>query len=264
MEAIVFDNDVVRQSILFDSCADTLLNISNRDYPNRYNFDSRIKCLDIDSYERNVCGQNPDNTVDAVIGICNCKNDKRKTMHRLMLLELRMDYESNRNLSITQMNKKVAHTRNLLGGDILIDPNNYFLFDDAVSEQIKRWFANKRVEGGSFKNCVAWSVNDFKTNVISYDDLPYTPQYDKEKIIKELSSFADNGNWDKLFSGFKFWLNKAKNIQYVNNREYENLSDALYEAWKHFNSKDTQLLNDDDMLEKLILEEDIETIIRHS
>ena len=201
MEAIVFDNGVIRQCSLFDSCGETLLNVSNRDYPGRYSFDSRIECLDIDSYERNVCGQNPENTVDAVIGVCNCKNNKRKTLCRLLLLELRMDYESNRNLSVTQMTRKVAHTKELLGGDILIDANSFFIFDNAVSEQAKRWFANKRKEGGSFKNCFAWSVNDFYTNVISYDDLPYTPQYDKERIIKELSSFVDKSDWDKFFSG---------------------------------------------------------------
>lgn len=261
MEPIVFDNDVIRQSTLFDRCANTLHNLSNRDYPNRYSFDVRIECLDMDVYERSVCGQNPDNTVDAVIGVCNCKNDKRKTLHRLMLLELRMDYESNRNLSVTQMTRKVAHTRDLLGSDVPIENNSFFIFDNAVSEQVKRWFVSKRNEGGSFKKCIAWSVNDFYANVISYDDLPYTPLYDKEAIINELSSFVDKSNWKKLFSGLNYWLGKAKNLQYANKREYENLSEAIYDVWGYFNSKDPVLLDEDDALEKLILEDDIKTII---
>ena len=262
MEAMVFDNDIIRQSTLFDSCTDTLQNVSNKDYPDRYSFDSRIECLDIDAYERNVCGENPDNTVDAVIGVCNCKNDKRKTMPRLMLLELRMDYESNRNLSVSQMTKKVAHTRDLLGGDVLIEPNSYFIFDNAIGEQVKRWFASKKKEIGSFKNCFAWSVKDFCTNVISYDDLPYTPQHDKKKIIKELFSFIDNENWKNVFSGLTYWLDMAKRFQYTNKWEFENLAEAIRTVWEYFNIKNPDLLNEDDVLQKLILEEDIETIIR--
>lgn len=261
MEAIVFDNGVVCQSPLYDRCADTLQNVAQQDYPGRYSFDSRIECLDIDSYERNVCGGNPDYTVDAVIGVCNCKNDKRKTLNRLMLIELRMDYENTHNLSVTQMIRKITHTKDLLGGDILIDSNSYFVFDDAVGEQVKRWFANKANERSEFKNCVAWSVTDFCTNVISYDDLPYTPLYDKDEIIKSLCSFIENDNWNKLFPALRYWLKKAKDFQYKNNHEYENLSEAICTAWECFNSKDPSL-GDDDEFEKLILEEDIETIIR--
>ena len=258
---IVFDNNVIRQSELFNSCAETLQNVSNRDYPNRYSFDSRIECLDMDAYERNVCGQNPDNTVDAVIGVCSCKNDNRKTMPRLMLLELRMDYESSRNLSVTQIVKKVEHTRNLLGVDIPVETNSFFIFDNAISHQVKRWFVSKRNAGGRLKNCFAWSVDDFNTNILSYDDLPYTPLYNKDEIIKELSSFVDKSNWNKLFKGLNFWLDKAKHLQYINNLEYENLSEAIRESWKYFNSKNPNLENEDDILDKLILEDDIETII---
>ena len=261
MEAIVFDNDVVRRCPLFSKCADLLQNVSNRDYPGRYYFDSRIECLDIDAYEKNVCGGNPDNTVDAVIGICNCKNDKRKTCHRLMLIEFRMDYESTHNLSVTQMIRKVAHTKDLLGGSIQIDTNSFFIFDNAISEQAKRWFANKSNEEGAFKNCVAWSVNDFHTNVASYDDLPYTPIFEKDKIVEEVCVLIDEENWKKFFPALRFWMNKAKNFQYTNNREYEIISEAIYEVWEYLNTKNPQL-SDDEEIDRLILKEDIETIIR--
>ena len=261
MEAIVFDNDVVSQCALFNRCADFLQNVSDRDYPGRYNFDSRIECLDIDYYERMVCGGNPDNTMDAVIGVCDCKNDKRKTFHRLMLIEFRMDYVSTNNLSVTQMVRKVGHTKNLLGGGVQIDTNSFFIFDDNISEQAKRWFANKSNEGGAFKNCVAWSVNDFCTNVVSYDDLPYTPLFDKEKIVTDICSLIDKGKWNSVFRTFRYWLDKIKFYQYVNNREAECLSEAVCEAWDFFKSKNPSL-NDDEEIERLILEEDIETIIR--
>ncbi len=261
MEAIVFDNEVIRQSAVFNRCVDSLLNVSNRDYPGRYNFDSRIECLDVDYYERMVCGGNPDNTVDAVIGVCNCKNDKRKTLHRLMLIEFRMDYVSTNNLSVTQMVRKVVHTKDLLGGGVQIDTNSFFIFDDAISEQAKRWFANKSNEGGAFKNCVAWSVNDFCTNVVSYEDLPYTPLFDKEKVVTEICALVDKGRWNSVFRAFRYWLDKIKYYQCTNKREFENLAAAVCEAWSYFNLKKSSL-NDDDEIERLILEEDIGTIIR--
>ena len=260
MEAIVFDNSIVRESALYCSCADTLFNVSNRDYPNRYSFDVRIECLDMDSYEKNVCKGNPDNTVDAVIGVCNCTNDKRKTLKRLMLIEFRMDYQNLHNLSVTQMNKKVLHTRRLLGGDIYIDTNNYFIFDNCIGEQAKRLFANKANEVGSFKNCIAWSVNDFCTNVCSYDDLPYIPKFKKTEIVKDMCSIIDNGELVKLLRSFQYWLDNAKNLQYTNYREYDNISEALCEVWKYLKTKNFDL-NEDEELELLILKDDLQMIL---
>ena len=71
----------------------------------------------------------------------------------------------------------------------------------------------------------------------------------------------ENDNWNKLFPALRYWLQKAKDFQYKNNHEYENLSEAICTVWECFNSKDPSL-GDEDEFEKLILEEDIETIIK--
>ena len=93
MAAVVFDNTIIFKHPFYPKCKATLQDISDRDYSSgSYQFDPRIECLDMDVYERVICQGNPDKTVDAVIGICTCGSDKRKSNPRLMLIELRMDY----------------------------------------------------------------------------------------------------------------------------------------------------------------------------
>lgn len=64
MEPIVYDNDILRKHSLYPHCCNTLQNVSNRDYPNRYSFNPQIECLDIDPYEKKIHSGHPNNTKD--------------------------------------------------------------------------------------------------------------------------------------------------------------------------------------------------------
>lgn len=260
MEGIIFDNTVIQKSALYPIYAKALQEISDRDYPNRYCFDSRIHCLDIDSYEKSIHKRTPDNTVDAVIGICTCTNDKRKTAPRLLLIELRMDYKSTHNLSVTQMSRKVEYTKKLLGADIPVDKNCYFIFDNDVSEQMKRWFANKTKERANFKNSQAWSVDDFCRNIVSYDDLPYKALHDAGAILRNFQNLIDQKNWMGLFSSMRFWVEKAGGYKYSNIREYQNVVEVIGRGWQMLVLQDSQL-NENEELEKMILEDDIKVLL---
>lgn len=261
MEGIIFDNTVIQKSALYPIYAKTLQEISHRDYPNRYIFDTRINCLDIDTYEKTIHKSNANNTVDAVIGICTCTNDKRKTAPRLLLIELRMDYKSTRNLSATQMNKKVKYTKELLGADILLDKNNYFIFDKSVIYQMKRWFATKASEIADFKNNQAWSVEDFCSNIVSYDDLPYKALNDTDIIMQNFQSLIDQKNWIGLFSSLRYWIDKAGGYKYSNIREFQNIVEVICMGWQNFELQEPQL-NENEELERIILKEDIEVLLK--
>lgn len=260
MEPIVFDNEVIRQSALYEKCANTLLGVSNRDYPGKYIFDSRIECLDIDTYEKMIHGKNADKTMDAVIGICTCRYDKRKTSPRLLLVELRMDFKSSHNLSVGKMNRKVTYTRDLLGAEISIDPHNYFIFDNSVREQVKRWFARKANEGGGFKYNVAWSVDDFCVNIQSFDDLPYKPINQKEEIMQNVSIYVAMKDWNKLFAVVEFWLNRAKKYKYSNIYEFNNVKEFICEIWQKFKFQDIEL-NENEELDVLLIEEELNRVL---
>lgn len=60
-------NETVREHSLYRLCPALLNGVSNRDYPGSDYFDTRIECLDMDSYEKKVMHKaQADNTVDAV------------------------------------------------------------------------------------------------------------------------------------------------------------------------------------------------------
>lgn len=110
-------NETVREHSLYRLCPALLNGVSNRDYPGSDYFDTRIGCLDMDSYEKKVMHKaQADNTVDAVIGVGTYHNN-RAVDARLLLVEFRMGYESTGNLSKTEMERKVVYTKSLLGGE---------------------------------------------------------------------------------------------------------------------------------------------------
>lgn len=261
MDPIVFDNTVVQKHTLYRSCAKSLQQICDRDYAaGKYLFDSRIECLDMDSYERAFCCGEPDKTVDAVIGISTCRNDKRKVNSRLMLIEFRMGYKSVATLSASDLVEKVQHSKDLLGQTVAIDKYCYFIFDEGICEQAKRWLSNKAIERADVKGWVAWSVRDFKSNVLSYDDLPYRPIHDLDTIRREARMCMSNGDVTALFKLQTYWMSVAAKYKYSNIYEYESLKVVLNDVWYEF--KQSQFaLTDDEFLDMEILQEEIKTML---
>ena len=144
---MIYDNHVVREHSLYARCPSTLNEISNRDYPGTDYFNPDIIGLDMDDYERRTCYGHANNTVDAVIGICTCQN-KKKSSPRLLLVELRMGYEKANNLSKSEMERKILHTKELLSAEKTINRESVFIFDERVAAQARHWFAQRSAEGG--------------------------------------------------------------------------------------------------------------------
>lgn len=260
MDPTVFDNTVIQGHTLYCDCADMLQQVCNRDYDvGKYIFNSQIECLDLDSYERSLCRGDADKTVDSVIGISTCSNDKRKVNSRLMLIEFRMGYKSVATLSATELAGKVQHSKDLLGQTVAIDQYCYFIFDDGIAEQVKRWFFNEANKRSDVKGFVAWSVRDFNNNVLSYDDLPYKSIHDLEAIRCTAKAYMGNGEVKAFLKFLTYWIGVAAKYKYSNKYEYESLVVVVNEIWREFKRLQFDM-TDDEILDMEILQEDINII----
>lgn len=255
MEPIVYNNDFLKRHSLYRHCASTLNAVSERDYPKKNYFDTRIECLDMDTYEKK-CGGNADCTVDAVIGISNCVN-KVTSSHRLLLVELRMLYVNANNLSKTELEQKIKHTKDLLGSELTIDKNSIFIFTNNVAPQARSVMSRLMQGSKQLKTFLVWSVSDFNNNIKSIDDMPYNPIYPPAKICKELDTFVKKQQWKQLFDKVSFWKKYALNIRYNNSFEYESLSKTIYDWWIMFRKNNPCLANEDDELDAQIADEEV-------
>ena len=131
MENWIYNNSVVEKHSLYPLCNSTLNEVSNRDYPNTNYFNPNIKCLDMDTYEKNILRKSYANhTADAVIGISTYENNQELNP-RLLLIELRIGYESTSNLSKTEIEAYLKERFNLR--QVLWLEDGYLAGDDTDS-----------------------------------------------------------------------------------------------------------------------------------
>lgn len=261
MEPSVYNNEIVSKHTLYVLCASTLNEVSERDYPGKNYFDPQIACLDMDSYETSVSHGNADSTTDAVIGISTCVN-KVMSEHRLLLVELRMRYQSANTLSKGDLESKVSHTRELLDGELTIEHENVFVFNEKVAPQARHKIESWKHEGGLVTSFKVFSVMEFCNNVKSIDDMPYTPKYDPVQLCNELDSYVKACEWSQLFGKLNFWLNVAGNVRYSNIFEYESLQQTVMGWWKQFCAQHPTWNNENDELDALIMDEEIQTVLK--
>lgn len=256
MEQIIFNNYVIRRHQLYNRCHELIQNVSDRDYPNKYSFNLEIECLDIDAYVKGTHPEQSRSSVDAVIGICSCRNDRTQINERLLLLEFRMDYKNINNLSSTELIRKIEGTIDILGYDIKINDEYYFLFDNGVINQVKSWFNRKKCEKPNFKYYIAWSVDDFNNNVLSIDDIPYKPIHNEEIISNDIIKYAEMKDWKEYIKIISYWFSVASQYKYKNKHEFNNIKEILLKYWRKYDIDDTKL-NENDKLDLQILREDI-------
>lgn len=255
MDLWIYNNKVVQRHSFYPLCKSTLNDVSNRDYPNTDFFNPDIECLDMDTYEKNILRRDqPNHTVDAVIGIANYENNHAHNS-RLLLVELRINYKSVSNISKSEIEGKVTHTKALLGGEICINKESIFIFNNELISQAKWWFNREKRTGGEFAHCEAWSIKEFSTNIKSIVDLPYQPTYKEEDIINDIQQYEKKSDWMSFLKQIKFWCNKSEEFRYCNRQEYDYIKNIITKVWTEFKRKKYQF-NDNEELEKLILEED--------
>ena len=260
MVETIYDNNTLKRHSLYSQCRTSLNDISIRDYGKGRYFDVQIECLDMDTYETAICHGQPDCTVDAVIGIADC-NNKQKNNFRLLLVELRLDYKSADNLSKSNLESKVTHTKDLLGPEVPINKESVYVFSDDVSERARHWVESRKKEGGELKNFVVNSLTAFNANIRSYDSLPYIPINNPKTIVTGLLKLLDNKKYHDFTIQFRYWVKQREYYRYRNAFESSNIEHILVDVWKYASTISKEFSDDDEELEFMILEEDVDSLI---
>lgn len=178
----------------------SLSDISERDYPNRNYIADSIEALDLDSYETSLQGRDNDCTVDAVLGICNERQGK-PCNPRHLLVELRMDYKSTKNLSPSDIRQKDVHSRDLLKACVdrtPIDPSLCLLFDNSIIFQAERWLSRIQSEHSYANTWLVFSPLAFCNYVNVNKDFPYTPKAATIDIVSRFRANLDTPDLDIL------------------------------------------------------------------
>ncbi len=261
MEQWIYNNQLVERHSIYTLCGSTLNEVSNRDYPNSNYFNPDIRCLDVDYYEKVVSHKSQaDNTVDAVIGISSFENN-RATNPNLLLIELRINYQSANTLSKTEMERKVKHTKALLGGESPIKKESFFIFNDKVAPQAEYWFFQQSQTGGELKNCIVCSTTQFPDIIKAISDFPYTPINNKENIQSSVQPSYKKNDWKNFIKTVKYWCTTAYKYQYKNPSEFKHIKEVITAIWQDFKQAG-YTLNEEESFEMEFLEEDFPFLIK--
>lgn len=208
---IVFDNAVVVSHDSYRKGYSSKLNdLSIRDYKTG-GFNDKIICIDLDRYERSEFPQLLNNTMDAAIGISNLHNNRRVSQ-RLLLVELRLGYKSDGTLSGTELRRKSSHSRELLGMDVAIDSDDYFIFDNKIIEKSRRTVNNLAIENGYADRWHCLTVEEFNNFIQDAEYIPYIPYNSPEGIADEIMTCGKD--IDCLINISSKWIEEAR--KYVN------------------------------------------------
>lgn len=261
MEGLAFDNGIITAHPLYAQCGCTLDALSKKDYPDEDFFDKSIECLDMDAYETQVCHGNQDYTMDAVMGVKNFSGN-RFGNPSLLLVELRMDYKSEKNLSKTGLEKKINHTKVLLGSSVPINEPCYFIFRPGVIQRVRRWFRDKSNEGGTLRQGRPLSTHEFSELIKPESAYPYTPITDTVLLGKELCRLLPEAAYIAFIRKIEYWLKQAMayRLRY-NHQECNSIMEVLIGVWNEFRIS-SSLLSDEERLEAEILEEDYGAIMQ--
>ena len=203
MATVIFDNEIVESHRLYPSCGSSLSQISERDYPQKEYFSKRIVVLDLDSYESEHAKGNKQKTVDAVIGVADFT--KKRTNRRLQLMELRLGYESEENLSVNDLKEKVSCSLAIVGLDIPVEKVVLFVFREEVVHEAKRWIEeNGRVCSGR-KKWMAVSPMEFSKSVVFEEELPYIPENDYSEVRRVIRDKLTREDWNGYLDLLDYW-----------------------------------------------------------
>lgn len=205
MATRIFDNEIVRAHPIYKDAPSSLADVSKRDY-SQNPFDSRIECLDMDCYESNFVnhGSN-DSTMDVTMGVADYDGN-RKSNSTLLMVELRLGYQSMRNVKAESLNKKVLHTLDLLNpAEYSVSKDAVFVFAEDVLQQARSWLARFGHSNHTGKDWVVMSPQIFNKAYMCVEDVPYTPLFDYEEAKELFVKVISERNWEAIIDNFEIW-----------------------------------------------------------
>lgn len=238
---LVFDNAVLRQHPFYGAYHKSLHDISKKDYPNDSYFRTDVDGIDLDQYEIDRAIANRDMTMDAVIGVADYANN-RVVNSRLLLVELRMDYDSTKGLHHSSLHGKITHSRAAIGTSVRVDEENVFVFRKDVAEQAKKWMFGTAKEYSEAEKWVAVSTDELDNLLQSQADMPYQPETDMSQSDADMVNKIAAKDFDGLLEHIAYWDSRAEGfrVQYKHQEE-SHIKNHLHDAWQQIKTKGNNL-----------------------
>lgn len=234
---LVFDNAVLRQHPFYGAYHKSLHDISKKDYPNDSYFRTDVDGIDLDQYEIDRAIANRDMTMDAVIGVADYANN-RIVNSRLLLVELRMDYDSTKGLRHSSLRGKITHSRAAIGTSVRVDEENVFVFRKDVAEQAKKWMFGTAKEYSEAEKWVAVSTDELDNLLQSQADMPYQPETDMSQHDIQMMQKIANKDFEGLIDFMGYWDKVAESfkLQYKL-QEAAHIKKHLHDVWQQTKAK---------------------------
>jgi hypothetical protein len=186
-----------------------------------------MKCIDIDAIESNMSEQN-DQTMDCACSIAKFDVvSRRYTSKKLLLVELKLNCISSRNLTKSVYVGKIDHSRDLLVGEKL-HRSNIFLVTDKVKNSAKHdvYRISKDSNGSKLKNVVVMSPTEFNSFIGFEHNFPYIPINNPNDIIQSIKNASKD--IDKLVGVIEYWKKEVCCYKSLyNHNEVENIRKNL-------------------------------------
>lgn len=229
---LVCDNDVLRAHGLYARYHSSLHDISLKDYPRDNYFRTDIDGIDIDQYEIDRAIADRDKSMDAMVGVADYIGN-HVVNSRLLLVELRMDYDSTAHLRASKLKGKVNHSRTAVGASVRVDDENVFVFRDDVAEQAKKWVFSMSKEHSEAKSWVAVSPEELDNMLKSQADMPYQPITDMDLVKKDLINKIFAKDFDAVLESVDYWHNRAEQykLRYLL-KEEQHIKNHLHDTWQ--------------------------------
>lgn len=252
---IVFDNAVLQIHPFYADYHSFLHDISLKDYPRKNYFRADVDAIDLDKFEAGRAIANRDMTMDAVVGIGDYSNN-HVVNTRLLLLELRMDYDSTNSLKAKSLRGKINHSRLALGASVRIDDENVFVFRVDVAEQAKKWMFSMSKEHPDATKWVAMSTEELDNLLQSQASMPYQPINDMSSVKADVCSEVIAQELESVLNLIDYWNKKAEHykLQYLVMEE-KHIKDSLAEAW-HLGKSSVSSFSQDKMIYVELIEEE--------
>lgn len=231
---LICDNAVLQGHVLYAKYHSPLHVISLKDYKHDIYFQSRpdIEGIDIDQFEIDRSIADRDMTMDAMVGVADYNNN-RTVNNRLVLLELRMDYDSTKRLRHKKLLGKIKHTRAAVGMSVRVDEENVFVFHKDIAEEAKKWMFNTSQEYPDAKGWVAMSPDELENLLQSQASMPYQAITNMEPIDKELGGKIVAMDYDAALGVIDYWHKRAE--QYKQRyllKEELHIKSHLHDCWQ--------------------------------
>ena len=254
---LVCDNAVLQGHALYVKYHNPLHVISLKDYKHDTYFQSRpdIEGIDIDQYEVDCSIADRDMTMDAMVGVADYSNNNAVN-NRLLLLELRMDYDSTKHLRHKKLLGKIIHTRTAIGTEVRIDEENVFVFRKDVAEQAKKWMFSTSQEYSDAKGWVAMSPEELENMLQSQANMPYQTITDMGPVDKVLSKLIAVKDFESALDFIDYWHKQAEQYkQRYQLKEELHIKTHLHDTWQKAKAAVNQISSDQQVYVDVIEEE---------